>query len=446
MRLQICGRGMHLVNERGGEHMLLRALYYFPKVYKAQYLSPENLRRMQEKRLRYLVNFVYRNTAIYKEKFKKAGIIPSDIQTRDDITKIPLTTKDEIKEVYPHGIITAGFTGENCTIETTSGSSGNMLKILHDPQAKDRCDAVIYRDMLGAGVRPWHRYCVMTHVDLTYEQLLNQSPLSRVLTLPEMMPEEEKVEVLRRWRPHVVGGHPSLLVMMAKVIEKEGIEDMKPELILVGGELAYPEYRKYIEKVFGCETFDKYGAYETYSLSWECDHHRNHIDADSAFVEFLKDGEPVAPGERGEVVVTNLWNRAMPFIRYRLGDIGSPSDELCECGRTLPLIKDVEGKADDFIVLPSGELISSRRVIPPFFAEPSIGQFKVIQDKKSHVIVKIAPLSGFTEEIEQKILKEVQGIVGELMSVEIEKVDVIEQTGRGKFKRVHRLYCPDLNL
>lgn len=426
--------------------MLMRTLYYFPEVYKNQFLNPENLRRIQEKRLRYIVNFAYRNSRIYKEKFKNAHITPSDIQTLDDLTKIPLITKEEIKEVFPDGIVTCGFTENTCKTETTSGSSGNMLKILHDPPAWSRCNAVVYRDLLGAGVRPWHKYSVMSHIDVTFEEASKKSVFKRVLIIPEMMSEEEHVKLLRIHRPHVVGGHPSLFVMMAKVIEKKGIEDVNPELILVGGEVAYPEYRRYIEKIFKCETFDKYGAYETYSISWECRHHKNHIDADSVLVEFLREGEPVAAGERGEVVVTNLQNRAMPFIRYRLGDVGVPSDELCECGRTLPLIKEVEGKSDDFIVLPSGDLIPSRRVIPPFFAEPRIGQFKVIQDRKTHVLIKISPLDGFTEEIEHKLLKDLERILGESMSVEIEKVDDIEQTGRGKFKRVHRIYAPNLNL
>jgi phenylacetate-CoA ligase len=161
-----------------------------------------------------------------------------------------------------------------------------------------------------------------------------------------------------------------------------------------------------------------------------------HINADSVLVEFLKEGEPVAPKERGEIVITNLWNRAMPLIRYRMGDIGIPSEEYCECGRGLPLMKDLEGRADDFIVLPSGRAVPPTRLIPPFFLTPHVDQFKMIQETPSDIQIQIVPRGTLSEEEERALLNQIRDVFQEPVNIEIEKVEKIQQEGRGKFKAV----------
>ncbi len=415
--------------------MLWRTLSYFPEVYKNQYKPLTALRKIQEKRLRYLVDFAYRNTHLYKEKFKKAGITPLDIQTITDITKIPLITKNEIKAAYPQKAVASGYTEQNCIVKTTSGTSGNVITLLIDFAAMDYMSAVAFRDHLAQGVRPWHKFYVLYH-DPVQQKKASKNVLYRMNGVLGILPAEELVEVARAYQPDIMGGHPSTYVAMAQVMEEKGITDVNPWLVLVGGEIAYPSYREYIEKVFCCQTLNKYGAYEAHSIAWECNHRSMHIDADSVIVEFIKDGEPVAPGERGEIVVTNLWNKAMPFIRYKLDDVGIPSDETCACGRGLPVMKELEGRADDFIVLPSGNTVPPTRLIPPFFLTPHIEEFKVIQDTKTHINIQIVPRKGLTEREEKTLLQEIQKILKEPIDIDMEKVESIEQVGRGKFKAV----------
>jgi phenylacetate-CoA ligase len=420
----------------GGEKMLWRTLYYFPTAYKNQYLNPKKLKTFQEKRLKYIVDFAYRNSAFYKQKFKEAHITPHDIRTLDDIARIPLVTKEEIKEVFPAGILTPGFSEHNCEVRTTSGSSGSVFTVLIDPEAQDYAAAVAFRDSLALGVRPWHKFYILYHDPVELEKSSKKSLLYKVKGVPGVLPEEELVDRAREYNPHFMGGHPSAFVAMAKVMEQKGIEDVNPHIIFLGGELVYPEYRKYIERIFRCQIFSKYGAYETYSIAWECKHHRMHIDADSVLVEFIEEGEPVSPGERGEIVVTNLWNKAMPFIRYRIGDIGVPSDEACACGRTLPTMEGLEGRVDDFIILPSGRAVPPTRLIPPFFMTPHIEEFKMIQDIKTHIKILIVPRGRLPEDEERDLLQKVRDILAEPVDIDVEFTDVIEKTGIGKFKAV----------
>ncbi len=413
--------------------MLWRTLSYVPLFYKNQYLAPEKLRKFQERRLKYMVNFAYRNTAMYREKFKKAGITPADIQSLTDIAKIPVTTKKEIKAVYPHGCVTPGYNEHNCVIEHTSGSSGSILTVLYNPEGMDRLRAVSFRSHLAQGVRPWLKFCILCRDPEEYE-FYKQRSLYRTYGILEGRPEKELLTTIKEYQPHILGGHPSAYVALAKVADENGIS-ITPDVILLGGELSLPWHREYIEKVFQCPTLNRYGSYEMNSIAWECNQKTMHIDADSVILEIIKDGEPVT-GERGEVVVTNLWNKAMPFIRYRLGDIGVLSADTCTCGRSLPVLQDIEGRTDDFIVLPTGELVPPTRPIAIFFTTPGIEQFTLIQDTKDHISIKVIPQEEFTKNVEKILMNRLTDALGPSISIDLEKVDAIPLTGKSKFRTI----------
>jgi phenylacetate-CoA ligase len=404
-------------------------------VLKNQYLRPENLKKWQKKRLRYIVEHALRNTRFYKEKFRKAGITYDDIQQVSDVHKLPLTTKEEVVQAG-NAIRAAGYDETNCEVHYTSGSSGSMLKILYDHESHSYETALTYRYHLSQGVRPWHRYLLILHDEIELQDAKRGSILYRSFGVSGDTPDEEKVEYAQWVRPHVMGGHLSSFVPMAKMVEEKRITTVRPKIIIIGGELSFPPYREYVEKIFHGATYDKYGAFEVKSIAWECRHRNMHMDADSVLCEVIRDGEPAGPGERGEVVVTNLWNKAMPFIRYKLGDIGVVSDEVCTCGRTLPLMDVVEGRLDDFIVLPSGRIIPPGAVVPLFFNLPHIEQFKVIQYKKDAVTVTIVPGQQYSDAVEKPLVHRLETVFGEPVYITVEKVETIEQKARGKYRAV----------
>lgn len=425
---------LFLERTNGGDYISWKSLYQVGTCYKNQHESREILQKIQLERLKYIVNYAYRESPLYREKFKKKGVDPSDIRTLDDIAKIPLVTKGEIKNAFPQGVIPHHFTKDNCIVKTTSGSSGNVLTVFCDRKAADYLTAVAFRDHLAQGVRPWHTFCII--LNNPEELKKSGSFLYRTVNIPGQISPDEMVSQARIHQPHIMGGHPSTLVAMAHVVERTGITDLTPEKILLGGEVAHPPYREYIEKIFQCETLNRYGACETHSIAWECSHHNMHINSDSVILETVESGEPVSPGEQGEIVVTNLWNRAMPFIRYRLEDIGVLSDTECSCGRTLPLLQSIEGRLDDFIVLPSGELVPPSRLIPFFFYTKQIRQFRVVQEGRPSIKIEVTPGEGFTQEVEDILLENIRAILGESVTVDLERTNNIG-TGRGKLKRVH---------
>lgn len=425
--------------------MLLNLPYYILLAMRNQYSSPESLKKWQGRRLSHMVEHAYRNTQFYRQKFNEAGIHPQDIQELNDLKKIPLTGKDEVREKGADSLVAHGYDERNCEVHLSSGSSGKMLRVLYDLENHQYENAVSYRYHLGQGVRPWHRYYVQLHDKTELENSRKRSIMHRAMGVAGELPDMVKIKLAQQYNPHVMGGHISCFISMGKIIENQQITNIRPKIIIVGGELSLPVQRKYVERIFGGTTYDKYGSFEVKSIAWECRHHTMHLDADSVLTEFLKDGEPVSPGERGEVVVTNLWNKAMPFIRYRLGDIAVPSDKVCECGRTLPAMELIEGRMDDLIVLPSGTLLPPTAVIPLFFNMSHVLQFRVIQDKRNSIKIKIKPGPEYTDEVGQGLIQRMREVLGEPMDIEVERVETIEETGRGKYREVISYVAADLS-
>jgi phenylacetate-CoA ligase len=150
----------------------------------------------------------------------------------------------------------------------------------------------------------------------------------------------------------------------------------------------------------------------------------------------MKTGEHIAPGEFGEIVITNLYNYAMPLIRYKLGDIGIPMAETCPCGRNLPLIKSIEGRSDDFIIKPNGEVISPRVLGTAIWNQPTIGKYKIIQERYDEFTMELVKEKGFTEETIDIIKTEIEKIMEFPIKLEIKIVEDIPAEASGKYRKI----------
>lgn len=153
------------------------------------------------------------------------------------------------------------------------------------------------------------------------------------------------------YRPEVIRGYASSVYMFAKYLKDMGVRSIKPRTILTSAEMLFPQYRTTIEEVFGCKVYDYYGGREIGALAIECEEHNGfHISAENVLMEFIRDNEQVTD-ESGSIYVTNFRNYGMPLIRYDIGDIGKPSQESCNCGRGLPIIKTLDGRASQYIAI-----------------------------------------------------------------------------------------------
>ena len=172
-------------------------------------------------------------------------------------------------------------------------------------------------------------------------------------------------------------------------------------------------------------------------LAFECKENSGyHIISNSVIIEFVKDGRNIDEGAQGDIVVTSLFNYTMPLIRYNIGDIGTFTKEKCSCGRGLPLVKSIEGRKDDFLILPSGRKISPR-MINVIEDIPGVLRYKTIQETKNRIVVNLVKGEGFSEKTIYEINKHVKaGCLGEDVEVYVKLVKELPLEKRGKLRAV----------
>jgi phenylacetate-CoA ligase len=410
--------------------MLIRNFLFGIKAYTMQWKSPQNLREFQEKRLRYIVRYAYENSKFYRKRFKALKIDPAEICTLADLQKIPPLTKTELRENFSH-VISREFSEKTCFMETTSGSTGEHMKILHDPIALDYYSGVLMRGHMAIGLKPHHKTVYIRYKPLR-SNILQKFGLYRFYHLYSDLPLDTIIAQLKEIRPFTINCYPTIMYLLAKKMSDADLNLLSLHHIVTWSEQLTPKIRNLVENRFGCPVYDQYGAYEFHSMAFECCEKRMHINADAIIMEFVQDGEPVAPGEPGEIAVTSLWNRAMPFIRYKVGDIGVPSDHTCACGRGLPVMANLVGRIEDFLVKPSGEVVLPSQVITLFYPYDEIDVFQVVQKKKDKIHLKIVRGKGYSEKVEEELLHKFKEIFGEDLTIKIEYTKEIKKATGGK--------------
>lgn len=414
----------------------LRKAVYLQKLMKQQWLKPQELEAIQLKMLRALLKHAYSNVPFYHEKLRSVGIFPDDITSIGDLQKIPITTKKEVKENFPHKILSQGTDINNCWISQTSGSTGIPLKMVYGSRDEDYQKAVALRPNLSCGQKIRDKWAVFT----SPSHIVNKKWFQKLRVFsPEFISlfhePDEHIQILKKINPDILDGYASLIYLVAKRIQETDTDGIHPRLIFSTSELLTEDMRNCIESTFSVDVLDQFGCVELGRTAWEClEHTGYHIDSDAVIMEFLRENMTVAQGERGEIVYTGLYNYTMPLIRYAVGDIGVPSDEQCSCGRGLPIMKLIEGRSDAFMKAPNGQIFSPIIWTVLMRKIPGIGQFKVIQDRIDYIKVLLVKGSDFSDTTIPQIQQDIKTIMGIEMEVDVEIVSKIPREPSGKVK------------
>lgn len=420
-------------NLRKGLHLL--------KLLQSQWKSYEELKILQNKKLKAILKFSYENIPLYHEKFKQVKLKPEDIRTTEDLIKLPYLTKEEVQNNYPKGIVAPQVDIPKCWTPHTSGSSGKPLTIVYDKKAEDFEKACDLRPNLSCGQGLFDKWVVITSPISIQHKTLDKKWFQRFGLFSQKYislfeDTTKQISILEKLQPEVLDGYSSALYLIAKELKASGNNKIKPKIVFGTSDMLTTEMRNVISSAFDAEIYDQFGSVEMGRTAWECPKHTGyHIDMEAVVMEFIKDDEHVAPGERGEIVYTNLYNHAMPFIRYQIGDVGIATDEKCACGRGLPLMKIIEGRKDDFIKVPNG------RVFPPtiwiiILMCYNIESYKVIQEKLDYITIKIIPKSNFDQTSIADIKNKAKDVLGHEVAINIEIVDEIQREKSGKMKAI----------
>ena len=414
----------------------------------------KDLHKLQEERLRALVRYVYDHSSFYRQRFREAGVEPEDIKELSDVTKLPFTTKIDLRNTYPTGMfclpkdwvvryhVSSGTTGKPTVVGYTQGD----IDMWTDSLARALTSIGLGR---GDVIQVSYGYGLFTGgLGLHY----GAERIGATVLPTSAGSTERQIELMQDLGSTAIACTPSYFLYLNEVAQKMGVsirDDTKLKAGLFGAEPWSDETRRRIEESTGIKAYDIYGTSEMSGpLCSEC-HLQNgiHIWADLFLIEAIdpKTGEQVAEGERGELVVTTLDKWAFPLIRYRIGDLTILNNEPCECGRTHPRIMRILGRTDDMIIV-RGINVFPSQVESVLMKIPEIGDnYIIIVDRKGPLDVmtvkvevtesafsdKIADLMSLSKAVSQQL----KGVLNIMADVELVEPGTIPRS-EGKAQRV----------
>lgn len=411
----------------------------------SQWLSPEAIKSLQISRLKVFLTDVGQNVPYYRQLFQQINFVPENIQLLSELSRLPLTDKALIRnhteELNADNAI--GLSRFN-----TGGSSGEPLifyigteRVSHDVAAKWRATRWWDVDIGDPEVVIWGSPIELGSQD---KVRLIRDKILRTHLIPAFAMSQEKVagfiKQIQHIRPKMLFGYPSALAHIANQAEMSGerLDNLGIKVAFVTSERLYPHQREKIEHIFACPVANGYGGRDAGFIAHECPAGGMHITAEDIIVEIIdQDGTPVPEGESGEIVITHLATRDFPFIRYRTGDIGALSNELCSCGRGLPLLKEIQGRTTDFVVAQDGTVLHGLALIYVLRDLAGIESFKIIQHSLDDLEVQIVRNNDYSkQDSEALIVKTFKKRLGERVNVKLIYLDEIAKEKSGKFRYV----------
>lgn len=411
---------------------------------KTQWLSNDDLQILQIKRLKDFLIDVQQCVPYYRSLFEQLHFDPASICSLDDLQRVPLTDKPLIRSQSEQ------LKADNATGLTrfnTGGSSGEPLifyignkRVSHDVAAKWRAtrwwdvdigdvEAVIWGSPIELGSQD--------KIKLIRDKLLR----THLIPAFEMSPAKLDgfIQQIRGLRPKMLFGYPSALAHIASHAQKTGqaLDNLGIKVAFVTSERLYDYQREKIEQVFSCPVANGYGGRDAGFIAHQCPDGSMHITAEDIIVEIVDNNGRVMPnGEAGEIVITHLATSDFPFIRYRTGDVGVLSDELCSCGRGLPLLKEIQGRTTDFIVAQDGTILHGLALIYVLRDLPGVDSFKIIQHSIDNTQVQVVKNQVYEQQSELRIQTEFKQRLGQDVTINVDYVSEIVKEKSGKFRYV----------
>jgi phenylacetate-CoA ligase len=434
----------HLERERyGGRFPEFRAL-----LSESQWWDAERMGAWQDERLRAIVSHAHEHVPYYRELFDKHGIDPAKFRGREDLGRIPVLTRDTVKR-RAEELKSRRPADRKLSEGHTSGTTGSPLSVYYGPDMIHMNYAVMDRQYDWAGAKlggDGDRAAVVRGnviVPLTQKQApfwrhnrnLNQLIMSSFHLTSDNL--TSYFAALREFKPSVIDGYPSSLYVLAKTLLNRG-ETLPMKAAITSSETLYDFQRAAIEQAFGCRVFDYYAAAERVVFAVECDRHEgHHLCAEYGITEFVDDdGIAVPRGQEGFMTGTSLHNTGMPLIRYRTTDRTALKTHSCSCGRPLPLMEDVTTKAEDLLRLRDGRMIPPSVLTHPFKPLDCIEASQIVQTDLDRILIRLIPRPEYTPRHAEQLVSDLKKRLGDDMRIDIELVESMPRTARGKFKWV----------
>ncbi|WP_129596659.1 phenylacetate--CoA ligase family protein [Methanohalophilus profundi] len=416
-------------------------------------MKKDEMRQLQLKRLKKTAASVYENVPFYNDKFKALDVSPENINSVDDITNLPITKKPDLRANYPFGLF-ATHKKDVVRIHASSGTSGKPTVVGYTENDIRTWADMMARDLNMTGIGPDDVFQNSLNYGLFTGGLGFHNGAERLgaMTVPAGTGNTARqLEMMQDFGVTVINCTPSYALYLAETAEEMDILDkLSLRIGTFGGEPWSSNTRKDIENVFGMKAYDSYGLSELIGpgVAFECEEQDGlHIWDDHFLVEVLdSNGEQVAEGEKGELVLTSLTKEAFPVIRYHTGDITRLLESECACGRTSTRISRIMGRADDMLI------VRGINIFPSQIEDVLVGineitdQFQILLKRNAHKMDEITVRvelsdNAFTGElkdlaaVKKHVENELKSVLNIRTNVDLVEKGTIPRT-TGKAKRV----------
>jgi len=381
--------------------------------------SQEDLKALQAVRLKDTCQRVYSLTSFYKDKFNKLNFTPNDIQTIEDIQKLPFTKKQDLRDHYPFGLFTVPMS-EVVRVHSSSGTTGKPTVVGYNQNDMDVWDEVMARAYTMAGatkkdvVHNSYGYGLFTG-GLGFH---NGAQKIKATVVPSSGGfTDRQVMLMKDFSATIIASTPSFALHMAESAKKIGLDpkkDFELNTGIFGAEPTSKGLKKELANIWGIDYHEIYGLSEIIGPGVSCSCKNSdllHINEDHFYPEIIdsKTGKVLLDGERGELVITSLTKQALPIIRYKTGDITSLTREPCKCGRTLVRMESIVGRCDDMMIINGVNVYPSQVEHVISQTEGLTLNYQIVLSKKGH-LDKIDILVEISDKIMIDSISEIENI------------------------------------
>jgi phenylacetate-CoA ligase len=409
--------------------------------------SRQQIRARQFARLSYILAAAEAHVPYYRELFRSLGIRSRDIRTFDDFSRLPVLTKDIVRE-RQRDLINETVPATDLIKHNSGGSTGVPLSFLHDRRYLDASEAGTFRNLQQCGWRPGEMYaffwgCTDRHNRMSrFEWALRQWMRRHYQFDPFRSGPADMDQWLRVWRrirPRAAVGYASTVGRFATHLETTGQTVAPLRGVITTGEKLYPPQRAAIQRVFQCPVFDCYGSSEVRNLAAECPSGRMHINEDFVVLELDRSAPAFAGATAGPApfIVTSLWSRGMPFIRYRNEDCGELLDEVCDCGNQFALLKLDIGRVNDNFTMPDGRIIHGLFFTYLMYGSQGIASFQFHQTAPDAITLWVVPTGSYgdvRERVVRNAVEKIRSLAAVPIRVAVCEVGEIPLTRAGKHR------------
>ena len=410
-----------------GPRVSHNAREYVGELERTQWLSADEIRQLQLKRLRRLLQHAYAHVGYYRELFSTAGIVPEDVRSLDDLAALPVLGRQTLRENLYFDLFATTHDARRLVKITTSGATGEPTALFADPFQLDMRRAHALRALGWTGHRHPARRARWARSEADGLRGALRAAVARERLFPGAVLDgplaARYADWVRRERPALVSGDAETFEVVAGLLAAAGRDAHGAGAVHTWGQTLTPDARALIERVFGCPVFDEYGTRELGPLAHECSAHRgHHVNAESYVLEIV--------GGTGEVVVTDLNSRSVPLIRYHVGDLAVATVEPCACGRGLPVIERLVGRPATVVLGAQGRRIPGT-VFAELFGEHehAVLRYQVVQERADAVTLRLIRRSRFTPDTERAIRERVGRLLGPGVALELAFVDALPVGG-----------------